>query len=197
MDARAPRFSPPRRKRRGRETPRPPSGRRENAQTTVAMFERSERPEAETELEGKEAEARARRNDADVKRAEAETALAQSRVERSELRAELMKANDDTAASPRENHGTRACVDGFACEGDEGAERRAKERRVESGASARRRAGARARGRHSRRSIRTTTRRRSIRCVRTQRSSAPVSTTAPSSRAMKRAAIQYATDPDP
>ena len=71
---------------------------RENAQTTVAMFER-ERARHESrvaELEGKEAEARARRNDADVKRAEAETALAQSRVERSELRAELMKANDDT-----------------------------------------------------------------------------------------------------
>ena len=71
---------------------------RENAQTTVAMFER-ERARHESrvaELEGKEAEARAKRNDADVKRAEAETALAQSRVERSELRAELMKANDDT-----------------------------------------------------------------------------------------------------
>ena len=71
---------------------------RENAQATVAMFER-ERARHESrvaELEGKEAEARAKRNDADVKRAEAETALAQSRVERSELRAELMKANDDT-----------------------------------------------------------------------------------------------------
>ena len=47
---------------------------RENAQTTVAMFER-ERARHESrvaELEGKEAEARARRNDADVKRAEAE-----------------------------------------------------------------------------------------------------------------------------
>ena len=71
---------------------------RENAQATVATFER-ERARHESrvaELEGKEAEARASRNDADVKRAQAETALAQSRVERSELRAELMKADDDT-----------------------------------------------------------------------------------------------------